>query len=219
MSVDATFVAKDDATFVGKSKKSIQNIDNVADKVRMHAGTTAGPRRPDCKESTDARRCYPARQTPPSPSGRGPGGSAARFPFPRLRAEPGTERSASRSEAAARRQRARSQREPTNWPVTAAVMVMSTAKVGMMRALRRDLMRGTLACTATNHSGENLRQCSRQTPSGAFTARLVAPTAANLRYIGFGRSALTCGIAGGGVASLKQRAAEDLRPCIAGAWL
>lgn len=56
------------------------------------------------------------------------------------------------------------------------MMALATVKVmahlGIRHALRSMAMKGMVACTATNHSGENLSTCARQTPVRAQLMRI-----------------------------------------------
>ena len=58
-------------------------------------------------------------------------------------------------------------------------------------ALRRLTTNGIDACTATNHSKENFRVCSRHAPNGRLLTSEAAATAASFSSSGLGRSART----------------------------
>lgn len=78
-----------------------------------------------------------------------------------------------------RRIRSRSIRAPKACPITAAVMVNSTAYRGMMHALRREITNGSEACTARNQARENFSVCSLHIPSGTLTT-VPAPATAKI---------------------------------------
>ncbi len=87
--------------------------------------------------------------------------------------------------------RMRSMRAPMTWPMTAQATVQAMAHLGMTTALRSIAMKGMVACTARNHSGLNLRTCTRLAPDGRLAAPVKAPMASSLIGSACGRSART----------------------------
>mmetsp|Transcript_41162 Transcript_41162/g.77131 ORF Transcript_41162/g.77131 Transcript_41162/m.77131 type:complete len:200 (-) Transcript_41162:561-1160(-) len=85
--------------------------------------------------------------------------------------------------------RARSYLDPRYWPRMAQLMVAAMAYLGSSADFRISMMRGMLACTATNHAGENFSRWSRHMPSGTLDTRDVAAVAAIRMLRSWGRSA------------------------------
>lgn len=56
-------------------------------------------------------------------------------------------------------------------------MVKAIAHLGMRTAFLSIAMKGMVACTARNHSGENLIVCARATPDGTLAAPVNVPIA------------------------------------------
>ena len=77
------------------------------------------------------------------------------------------------------------------WPITAHATVHAIAALGMTTALRSIAMKGMVACTARNHSGLNLRTCTRAAPDGKLAAPVKAPMAASFTGSARGRSSRT----------------------------